>query len=185
MYGLWYCVRAGSDSVSVLDGRVCRADACGGGSRPSPQFGDGRRHHHFRQDHVWVPGMVSLSRRRCQSGGGYTGVAIPARIAPETLTFELWPDMSDYDPGDRYTAPGFTHADGSQATLFSAENPKTVRRPFRLDGRAGHFMVSGYSTSWWTFPEGPNKNRYPSRMRVLQNVRDAANATGRVWAIAV
>src|SRR5438105_1891583 len=34
------------------------------------------------------------------------------RIDPKTLTFEMWPDMSDYAKEERYAAPGFTHPDG-------------------------------------------------------------------------
>ena len=30
------------------------------------------------------------------------------RIAPATLTFEMWPDMSDYGADERFPAPGFT-----------------------------------------------------------------------------
>src|ERR1700758_4781290 len=41
------------------------------------------------------------------------------RLAPGTLTFEMWPDMSDYTDGERFPAPGFTHPDGRQAYLFS------------------------------------------------------------------
>jgi len=107
----------------------------------------------------------------------------PARIAPETLTFEMWPDMTEYGSDERFPAPGFSYSDGAQASLFSDENPKTVRRHFDWMAQYGihgvwlqHFLVD--------LPEGPNKTRYPSRMRVLENVRAAANATGRVWAIA-
>ena len=44
------------------------------------------------------------------------------RIAPETLTFEMWPDMTEYGDGERFPAPGFTHPDGSPAHLFSSAN---------------------------------------------------------------
>ena len=105
------------------------------------------------------------------------------RIAPDTLTFDMWPDMSEYAPEERYPAPGFTHPDGTQATLFSAENAATVRRHFEwmrdygMDGAwLQHFVVD--------LPGGPLEGRYPSRLRVLNNVRSAAHATGRVWALA-
>jgi hypothetical protein len=105
------------------------------------------------------------------------------RIAPDTLTFELWPDMTDYPADERFPAPGFTNADGSQAFLFSNEQPGTVRRHFQwmrdygIDGVwLQHFLVD--------LPGGPLEDRYASRSRVLQNVRNAAHETGRVWAIA-
>ena len=39
------------------------------------------------------------------------------QIVPATLTFEMWPDLSDYT-GPTYAAPGFTNPDGSPARLF-------------------------------------------------------------------
>lgn len=48
------------------------------------------------------------------------------RIAPDTLTFEMWPDTSEYDTDEKYAAPGFTHSDGKPAHLFSSAHPKTV-----------------------------------------------------------
>lgn len=104
------------------------------------------------------------------------------RIAPDTLTFEMWPDMTECSPAERYPASGFTYPDGSAAALFSSENPRTVLRHFEWMAHYGiqgvwlqHFVVD--------LPGGPNEGRYPSRMRVLENVRDAARRTGRVWAL--
>lgn len=104
------------------------------------------------------------------------------RIAPETLTFDLWPDMREYGADERFPAPGFTYPDGGQAELFSSEHPATVLRHFQwmreygIDGAwLQHFLVD--------LPGGPAEARYPSRMRVLQHVRQAARKTGRVWAL--
>src|SRR5688500_12129181 len=41
------------------------------------------------------------------------------KIAPETLAFEMWPDMTEYSDHERFGAPGFTHPDGTPAHLFS------------------------------------------------------------------
>jgi hypothetical protein len=105
------------------------------------------------------------------------------RITPETLTFELWPDMTDYPADERFAAPGFTSADGAQSSLFSSDHPGTVRRHFQWMRKYGidgvwlqHFLVD--------LPGGPQEERYPSRRRVLENVRAAARETGRTWAIA-
>jgi hypothetical protein len=107
----------------------------------------------------------------------------PQRITPETLTFELWPDMTDYPAEERFAAPGFTSADGAQSYLFSSDQPGTVRRHFRwmrdygIDGVwLQHFLVD--------LPGGPLPERDPSRRRVLGYVRAAAQETGRAWAIA-
>lgn len=104
------------------------------------------------------------------------------RIAPDTLSFELWPDMSDYSAAERYAAPGFSYPDGKPAYLFSSANARTVLRHFEwmrdygLDGAwLQHFVVD--------LPGGPNFARYASRLQVLHHVQAAARQTGRVWAI--
>jgi hypothetical protein len=104
------------------------------------------------------------------------------RIAPNFLTFEMWPDLAEYSAPERYPAPGFTYPDGRQAELFSSDNARTVLRHFEwmreygIDGAwLQHFLVD--------LPGGPNENRYPSRLRVLNHVRAAALTTGRVWAL--
>ena len=105
------------------------------------------------------------------------------RIAPDTLTFEMWPDTTDFPPAERFAATGFTNQDGSPAWLYSADQPGTVRRHFewmRTYGIDGvwlqHFLVD--------LPGGSLSNRYESRARVLRDVRAAAQQTGRAWAIA-
>src|SRR5476649_2725699 len=70
-----------------------------------------------RSGYPTVGGWVHWSRNR-------------AWITPETLTFEMWPDMSEYSAEEQYTAEGFTYPDGRPATLFSSANPKTVERHF-------------------------------------------------------
>ncbi len=105
------------------------------------------------------------------------------RLAKETLTFEMWPDMAGYPAEERFPAPGFTDAAGQPAYLFSSHRPGTVRRHFEwmrdygLDGVwLQHFVVD--------LPGGPAENRYASRRRTLSHVRESARATGRVWALA-
>ncbi len=104
------------------------------------------------------------------------------RIAPELLTFEMWPDMADYSATERYPAPGFTYPGGRPAELFSSDNARTVLRHFEwmrdygIDGAwLQHFLVD--------LPGGPQPERYPSRLRVLNHVRAAALKTGRAWAL--
>jgi hypothetical protein len=104
------------------------------------------------------------------------------RIVPETLTFEMWPDMTEFPDNERYAAPGFTDAQGRQAHLFSSDNAGTVRRHFDWMQTCGidgvwlqRFLVD--------IRDGPGKPRYDSRMRVLEHVHTAARATGRAWAL--
>jgi hypothetical protein len=104
------------------------------------------------------------------------------RIAPETLCFEMWPDVSELGPKERFVAPGFTRPNSSPAELFSSDNAATVQRHFEwmrdygIDGAwVQHFLVD--------LPGGLQPQRYPSRMRVLAYARAAARETGRVWAL--
>ncbi len=106
----------------------------------------------------------------------------PRRIAPGLLTFEMWPDMTEHSPAERYPAPGFAHPDGRQAELFTSDCARTVLRHFEwmrdygIDGAwLQHFLVD--------LPGGPQPARYPSRLRVLNHVRAAAGRTGRAWAL--
>ncbi len=105
------------------------------------------------------------------------------RLAPDTLTFEMWPDVSEYTPAERFPAPGFTDRDGRQAYLFSSDNAATVRRHFSW---MRHYGIDGVWLQHFAvdLPGGPLQERYPSRRRVLGYVRDAARQTGRAWALA-
>jgi len=104
------------------------------------------------------------------------------RIAPETLTFEMWPEMSEFPENEHFAVPGFTDAQGRPAYLFSSDNAGTVRRHFewmRTYGIDGvwlqQFLVE--------LRGEPGQPRYDSRLRVLGHVRAAAEQTGRAWAI--
>ena len=107
----------------------------------------------------------------------------PARVAPDTLTFDMWPDVSEYGPGETCPAEGFTHPDGTQARLFTADNPATVLRHFTwmrdhgIDGAWLQRFVVGLKGAPLEEPW------YDSTLRVLGHVRTAAQATGRVWAL--
>ena len=91
------------------------------------------------------------------------------RIAPETLTFEMWPDMREYAPKRRYPAPGFTMPDGKQAELFSSEDYATVRTHFEwmrdheIDGAWLQRFVVG-------LPGAPLENQYASFTRDRKSV---------------
>ena len=112
---------------------------------------------------------------RCPGDGGSQWVhwsRSGSTIASNTLTFEMWPEMSEY--AQRYGAGGFTHPGGSQAYLFSSRDQQTVDRHFdwMLDyGIDGVFLsrfVSGVSSR-------------PTN--VVVNVQRAANRTGRTFAL--
>ena len=37
------------------------------------------------------------------------------QIMPQSLTFEMWPDMSEYDAEERFPTPGFTYPSQAQS----------------------------------------------------------------------
>ena len=97
------------------------------------------------------------------------------RIAPDTLTFEMWPDMTDFGDDEKYAAPGFTHPDGSAAHLFSSAHPTTVERHFQWMRQHG---IDGAFLQRFVVELGN-----PSLAGVLQNVRTSAASNGRAYAL--
>jgi hypothetical protein len=97
------------------------------------------------------------------------------RIAPDTLTFEMWPDLSEFGDDEKFAAPGFTHADGSPAHLFSSAHPRTVRRHFEWMKQYG---IDGVFVQRFLVELGD-----PSFDAVLDHARRSAAATGRTYAV--
>ena len=97
-----------------------------------------------------------------------------SQITTNTLTFEMWPDMSEYS--NKYAAPGFTYPGGAQAYLFSPQDQQTVDTHFDwmmnygIDGVVVQRFVSDIASRPWM-------------TNVLNHVRAAANRTGRVFAL--
>ncbi len=97
------------------------------------------------------------------------------RIGADTLTFEMWPDVSEFGDGEKFVAPGFTLPGGRPAHLFSSAHPRTVERHFewmRNYGIDGAFLQR--------FVVELDRK---SLDVVLANVRAAAAKTGRTYAI--
>lgn len=96
--------------------------------------------------------------------------------APETLTVDMYPDLSEFAPEDLCVVPGMTIA-GKPAYLYSAWNPKVVARHFQwmkeygLDG----VLVQRFVTTI--------ARKRSSGDVVLKNILAAAAASGRVIAI--
>ena len=53
------------------------------------------------------------------------------RIATNLLTFEMWPDLTEYSKAERFPTPDFAYPDGRTAELFSSDNALTVQRHFQ------------------------------------------------------
>jgi hypothetical protein len=97
---------------------------------------------------------------------------------PGVCNIDRWPDMSGAGNDERYPTD-FHFSDGSDATVFSSYNPKTVNRHFAWMAQYGI--------------DGVFLQRFGSDLRTpgtydfcdaaLENVRNAANANGRTWAV--
>ncbi len=98
-----------------------------------------------------------------------------AQITPKSLTFEMWPDLSEFLDDEKFEAPGFTHPDGSQADLFSSAHPRTVRRHFDWMEEHG---IDGVFLQRFLVELGR-----PSLDQVLEHVRASAAESGRVYAL--
>ena len=97
-------------------------------------------------------------------------------LTPETLTVDMWPDLSEYTQDELYPAPGFTYPDGSAASLFSSAHPLTVDRHFAWMQDYG---IDGVWLQRFVVGLGDPPNLSP----VLDNVRLSAARTGRLYAI--
>ena len=102
----------------------------------------------------------------------WTSGAIPAA---GNITFDMWPDMREYDADELYET-NFVYADLTNAGLFSSYNRKTVNRhvkwmkDYGMDG----VFVQRFISSALSRPD--------HRDTVLQNVRYACEEHGRVFA---
>ncbi len=41
-------------------------------------------------------------------------------LTPRTVSFEMWPDLSEFAPGELFAAPGFSYGNGVGASLPSS-----------------------------------------------------------------
>lgn len=100
------------------------------------------------------------------------------RPSPGNVTVDLWPDVSEFDPDERY-ATGFRHANGKVAEVFSSANRKTVLRHFN--------WMRDYSIDGAFVQRFVNELRRTEHRRnrdsVLDHVRNATKQTGRVYAV--
>lgn len=97
------------------------------------------------------------------------------KIAADTVTVEMWPDLTEFDDKEKYAAPGFTFPDGKPASLFSSAHPKTVQRHFKWMEQYG---IDGVFVQRFLV-----NLANPSSDRVLKHVRASAAKTGRVYAV--
>lgn len=96
--------------------------------------------------------------------------------APETLTIDMYPDLSEFDRDELCEAPGMTIG-GKPAYLFSSRNLKTVKRHFQWMRQYG---LDGVLVQRFV---GTIKAKRADGEVVLRNIMEAARETGRTFAI--
>lgn len=111
-------------------------------------------------------------------GRGWYHWSGPNGFRPGSCKIDLWPDVSELDPDERY-ATAFRHADGRPAEVFSSFNRKTVLRHFRWMREYGIDGVFVQRFAVEVF--------HPAGLRqfnvVLQHCREGANRNGRTYAV--
>lgn len=118
---------------------------------------------------------------RCEGDGTKTGwhhYAAGGKFEPGQLNIEMWPDMTEMGPDERF-ATKFQYADGKVAEVFSSVREATVRRHFqwmREHGIDGAFLQR--------FATETRDPRFRAPMdTILGHVRKSANETGRGWVL--
>jgi len=98
--------------------------------------------------------------------------------SPENVKVDLWPDLSEYGPDERFDT-AFHHADGSTAQVFSSFKEATVLRHFKwmhdygIDGAFVQRFAGGVRS-----PDFQRQNN-----TVLAHCRAGANRNGRTFAL--
>jgi hypothetical protein len=112
------------------------------------------------------------------AGRGWSHWGGRAGFKPGSCGIDLWPDVTELDPDERYRTP-FLDAAGRPAEVFSAYNRKTVLRHFRwmhdygIDGVfVQRFIVDLASPRNWRHVNV-----------VLNYCREGANFYGRTYAV--
>ena len=96
----------------------------------------------------------------------------------EVATVDLWPDLSDCDPDEKYDTP-FRHKDGSVAQVFSSYNPKTVFRHFQWMRQYG--IHGAFLQRFAVALQQPQS--FDFLTAVMDNVRRGANENGVAWSV--
>ena len=95
------------------------------------------------------------------------------------FTVDMWPDTSEYNPGDLCDVPGLKMPDGSPARLYSSFRSGPTRVHFkwmREYGIDGVFLSRFVSET-----TSPTRARHINTN--LANVREGCHREGRVWAL--
>lgn len=113
------------------------------------------------------------------SGRGWVHFGRGKHFSPGHCTIDLWPDMSEMNPDEKYPTP-FKHKDGRRAYVFSSYNRKTVLRHFRW--MQAHGIDGVFLQRFGSSVRRPNAT-YNHLNVVTANVQAGANRYGRTWAM--
>lgn len=118
---------------------------------------------------------------RCEgdrSNNGWHHYAAGGKFEPGHAHIEMWPDVSELPPQDRFATP-FKHADGRTAEVFSSVRESVVQlhfkwmRDYGIDGA----FVQRFATT-------TRDKRFREPMdQVLAHCQSAAKAHGRGWTL--
>lgn len=97
------------------------------------------------------------------------------KLTEQSLTFEMWPDMSEADADEKYPAPSFRYANGDVASLFSSANRKTVERHFRW---MQQYEIDGVFLQRFLVEADASATDL-----VMSHVRESCKTTGRVMGL--
>ena len=111
-------------------------------------------------------------------GRGWYHWQMDGRFEPGHCKFDLWPDMSELDPDERYPT-AFRHADGRAAEVYSDFNRKTVLRHFQWMREYGIDGVFVQRFAGEVF-HSAGLRQFNT---VLAHCREGANRNGRTYAV--
>jgi hypothetical protein len=112
------------------------------------------------------------------AGNGWFHYSEGGKFEPENTQIEMWPDMSELGPDERFPTP-LRHADGSVAEVFSSVKEATVRRHFKWMREYG--IDAAFVQRFAGLSRNPAHR--DSMNAVLGHCRGAANAEGRKWIV--
>jgi hypothetical protein len=110
--------------------------------------------------------------------GWFHWASDPTNFSPGNCKIDLWPDVSELTPAERYDT-SFKLANGKPAQVFSSFNKKTVLRHFKWMQDYG---IDGVFVQRFIV-ETQRPLGFIQRARVLDSCREGANRFGRTYAV--
>jgi len=102
----------------------------------------------------------------------------PGSFSPTSCTVDMWPDMNEMDPNEKFLASAFY--DGSDHYVFSPYIRDTVLRHFQWMQTYG---IDGVYLQRFGTEVTPGSAEFLDRNAVLSHCRDGANMYGRKYAV--